>query len=174
MGSSTISWQQGWQDISLFSSLPLPRLQHYDRDLFLFVFLVLTIVAFSTSLQPVRTPLLLNRQQTEEWKGWMQVCLLKQTLCLGSTTNGKQLVVSAWHASQGFIRAAVFPIQRCDTMGFGYAFASSFFCNGVVHPIVPLLPHPPQPPRCCFCCTTTLRRERRTMPSAFSSRVTCG
>jgi hypothetical protein len=37
------------------------------------VFLVLTLVAFSTSLQPVRTPLLLNRPQTEEWKGWMQV-----------------------------------------------------------------------------------------------------
>ncbi|GBF88415.1 CAS1 domain-containing protein [Raphidocelis subcapitata] len=48
----------------------------YDRDLFLFIFLVLTIVAFSTSLQPVRTPLVLNRPQTEEWKGWMQVLFL--------------------------------------------------------------------------------------------------
>lgn len=37
---------------------------------------MLTIVAFSTSLQPVRTPLLLNRPQTEEWKGWMQVLFL--------------------------------------------------------------------------------------------------
>lgn len=50
--------------------------KHYDRDIFLFVFLVLTLVAFSTSLQPVRTPLLLNRPQTEEWKGWMQVLFL--------------------------------------------------------------------------------------------------
>jgi hypothetical protein len=64
------------------TSLPSPpntapqRGQAYDRDLFLFIFLVLTIVAFSTSLQPVRTPLLLNRPQTEEWKGWMQVLFL--------------------------------------------------------------------------------------------------
>lgn len=51
----------------------LASVQRYDRDQFLFIFLVLTIVAFGTSLQPVRTPLLLNRPQTEEWKGWMQV-----------------------------------------------------------------------------------------------------
>ena len=50
--------------------------KHYDRDQFLFLFLILTIVAFSCSLQPVRTPLLLNRPQTEEWKGWMQVLFL--------------------------------------------------------------------------------------------------
>lgn len=50
--------------------------KHYDRDLFLFIFLALTCVAFGASLQPVRTPLLLNRPQTEEWKGWMQVLFL--------------------------------------------------------------------------------------------------
>ena len=32
-----------------------------------------TAVAFGASLTPVRAPLLLNRPQTEEWKGWMQV-----------------------------------------------------------------------------------------------------
>ncbi len=61
--------------------LPAPRLgalcgahtQEYSRDLFLFLFALLVIVAGATSMQPVRTPLLLNRPQTEEWKGWMQV-----------------------------------------------------------------------------------------------------
>ena len=50
--------------------------KHYDRDTFLFLFLALTAVALGASLQPVRAPLLLNRPQTEEWKGWMQVLFL--------------------------------------------------------------------------------------------------
>lgn len=51
-------------------------LQSYNRDLFAFLFVCLTAVAVGSSLQPVRTPLLLNRPQTEEWKGWMQVLFL--------------------------------------------------------------------------------------------------
>jgi hypothetical protein len=47
-------------------------LQTYTRDLFLFIFLVLTAVAGGYSLKQHRT-LLLHRTQTEEWKGWMQV-----------------------------------------------------------------------------------------------------
>ena len=57
--------------------LPTPLLlQSYSRDLFAFLFVCLTAVAVGSSLQPVRTPLLLNRPQTEEWKGWMQVLFL--------------------------------------------------------------------------------------------------
>lgn len=42
-----------------------------------FIFIMLTIVAFWKSLKKYnRGPDLLNRQQTEEWKGWMQVLLL--------------------------------------------------------------------------------------------------
>ena len=40
-----------------------------------FLFLVLTLVAFCTSQRQARVATLLNRQQTEEWKGWMQVCI---------------------------------------------------------------------------------------------------
>lgn len=46
----------------------------YSRDVLGFIFLGLTLVAFFTSLKQCRVPVLLNRQQTEEWKGWMQVC----------------------------------------------------------------------------------------------------
>ncbi len=47
--------------------------QAYSRDLLAFIFLVLTCVAFGSSLQTLKSPVLLNRSQTEEWKGWMQV-----------------------------------------------------------------------------------------------------
>lgn len=47
--------------------------KEYNRDLFAFLFLILTCVAFGSSLQSIKVPVLLNRQQTEEWKGWMQV-----------------------------------------------------------------------------------------------------
>jgi len=50
--------------------------KEYIRDVFLFIFLVLTIVASSYTLKKGRAPTLINRNQTEEWKGWMQVLFL--------------------------------------------------------------------------------------------------
>ncbi|KAG7674621.1 putative Protein REDUCED WALL ACETYLATION 4 [Nannochloris sp. 'desiccata'] len=50
--------------------------KEYIRDVFLFMFLVLTLVAGSYTLKKGRAPVLVNRQQTEEWKGWMQVLFL--------------------------------------------------------------------------------------------------
>eukprot|EP00884_Botryococcus_braunii_P012312 jgi/Botrbrau1/21081/Bobra.0144s0079.1 len=50
--------------------------KNYSRDILSFIFLVLTLVAFATSLHQCKAPQLLNRQQTEEWKGWMQVLFL--------------------------------------------------------------------------------------------------
>ncbi|KAL3154843.1 hypothetical protein ABBQ38_011385 [Trebouxia sp. C0009 RCD-2024] len=50
--------------------------KHYSRDVLGFIFLALTLVAFFTSLKQCRVAALLNRQQTEEWKGWMQVLFL--------------------------------------------------------------------------------------------------
>jgi hypothetical protein len=45
----------------------------YSRDVLAFLFLILTCVAFGSSKEAIKAPVLLNRQQTEEWKGWMQV-----------------------------------------------------------------------------------------------------
>ena len=64
----------------------------YSRDVLGFIFLGLTMVAFCTSLKQCRAPVLLNRQQTEEWKGWMQV-----GLCLSAFSP--QSAQDPWHCA---------------------------------------------------------------------------
>lgn len=58
--------------------------QNYNRDLFLFVYLLLIVVSAMTSLKKHtdrsaftgKSILYLNRHQTEEWKGWMQASII--------------------------------------------------------------------------------------------------
>lgn len=57
-------------------------IQSYNRDLFLFLYFLLIIVSAITSFTihndksaiNGKSIMYLNRHQTEEWKGWMQVC----------------------------------------------------------------------------------------------------
>nr|GME00937.1 protein REDUCED WALL ACETYLATION 3-like [Ipomoea batatas] len=57
--------------------------KNYNRDLFIFLYLLLIIVSALTSLKKHhdksafsgKALLYLNRHQTEEWKGWMQASL---------------------------------------------------------------------------------------------------
>eukprot|EP00002_Diphylleia_rotans_P006202 TRINITY_DN1553_c0_g3_i1.p1 TRINITY_DN1553_c0_g3~~TRINITY_DN1553_c0_g3_i1.p1 ORF type:complete len:640 (+),score=137.91 TRINITY_DN1553_c0_g3_i1:52-1971(+) len=46
-----------------------------DFDFFLFLMFVFFIVAFFT-IRKAHSPVILNRDQTEEWKGWMQIAFL--------------------------------------------------------------------------------------------------
>ncbi len=51
--------------------------QSYSRDVLSFIFIVLTIVNLWKAVKKYnKGPDLLNRHQTEEWKGWMQVPVL--------------------------------------------------------------------------------------------------
>ncbi len=47
--------------------------KRYIRDVFLSIFVVLSLVAGAYTTRPGRAPVAANRAQTEEWKGWMQV-----------------------------------------------------------------------------------------------------
>lgn len=50
-----------------------PKIEkQYSRDMFVFLFFVLVFVAVVFSIRKTKDKLL-NRDQTEEWKGWMQV-----------------------------------------------------------------------------------------------------
>ena len=62
----------GSHDLSVQTS---PRI--YDRDLFFFVCLIVLAIAFLT-LRPTsaNTTSILNREQTEEWKGYMQIAFV--------------------------------------------------------------------------------------------------
>jgi len=58
--------------------------KNYSRDLFLFLYFLLIIVSAMTSFKvhqdksalTGKSILYLNRHQTEEWKGWMQVLII--------------------------------------------------------------------------------------------------
>lgn len=59
--------------------------QSYNRDLFLFLYFLLIIVSAMTSFKihndkspfSGKSIMYLNRHQTEEWKGWMQVFVVQ-------------------------------------------------------------------------------------------------
>ena len=58
-------------------------LQAYSRDVLSFIFLVLTAVNLWKAPRKYKAADLLNRQQTDEWKGWMQARHIgSQCLCL--------------------------------------------------------------------------------------------
>ncbi|XP_046851246.1 protein REDUCED WALL ACETYLATION 4-like isoform X2 [Xenia sp. Carnegie-2017] len=49
--------------------------KQYSRDMFTFLFCLLVFVALVFTIKPTEDKIL-NRDQTEEWKGWMQVCIV--------------------------------------------------------------------------------------------------
>ncbi|GIL49663.1 hypothetical protein Vafri_5946 [Volvox africanus] len=90
----------------------------YSRDVFIFLFVVLTSVAVGTSMRAFKMPLLLNRPQTEEWKGWMQVLfLLYHYFEAKEVYNAIRIFIAAYVWMTGF-------------GNFSYYYKTGDFCIG--------------------------------------------
>mmetsp|Transcript_345 Transcript_345/g.993 ORF Transcript_345/g.993 Transcript_345/m.993 type:complete len:555 (+) Transcript_345:262-1926(+) len=92
-----------WFYVADRSSLLFPVQKEYLRDRLAFVFLTLVVVAGWTSTNKCRVASLLNRQQTEEWKGWMQVLfLLYHYFAAAEMYNFIRILIAAYVWMTGF------------------------------------------------------------------------
>ncbi|KAG2309015.1 hypothetical protein Bca52824_028763 [Brassica carinata] len=97
------------------------HVQNYDRDLFLFLYCLLIIVAAMTSLKkhndksPItgKSILYLNRHQTEEWKGWMQVLfLMYHYFAAAEIYNAIRVFIAAYVWMTGFGNFSYYYIRK--------------------------------------------------------------
>ncbi|ONI10919.1 hypothetical protein PRUPE_4G075500 [Prunus persica] len=95
--------------------------KNYNRDLFLFLYLLLVIVSAVTSLKKHtdrsafsgKSILYLNRHQTEEWKGWMQVLFLMYHYFAASEIyNAIRVFIAAYVWMTGFGNFSYYYIRK--------------------------------------------------------------
>ncbi|KAK2642749.1 hypothetical protein Ddye_024512 [Dipteronia dyeriana] len=93
----------------------------YNRDLFLFLYLLLIIVSAMTSLKKHsdksvfsgKATLYLNRHQTEEWKGWMQVLfLMYHYFAATEIYNAIRVFIAAYVWMTGFGNFSYYYIRK--------------------------------------------------------------
>lgn len=95
--------------------------KNYNRDLFLFLYAILIIVAAMTSLKKHndvsafsgKSILYLNRHQTEEWKGWMQVLfLMYHYFAATEIYNAIRVFIAAYVWMTGFGNFSYYYIRK--------------------------------------------------------------
>jgi len=98
----------------------------YNRDLFLFLYFLLIIVSAVTSFKihhdksPIsgKSILYLNRHQTEEWKGWMQVLFLMYHYFAASEIyNAIRLFIAAYVWMTGFGNFSYYYVRKDFSLG---------------------------------------------------------
>lgn len=98
----------------------------YNRDLFLFLYFLLVIVSAVTSFKihhdksPIsgKSILYLNRHQTEEWKGWMQVLFLMYHYFAASEIyNAIRLFIAAYVWMTGFGNFSYYYVRKDFSLG---------------------------------------------------------
>ncbi|KAF9587845.1 hypothetical protein IFM89_006099 [Coptis chinensis] len=98
----------------------------YNRDLFLFLYMLLVIVSSMTSLKKHhdksmfsgKAILYLNRHQTEEWKGWMQVLfLMYHYFAATEIYNAIRVFIAAYVWMTGFGNFSYYYIRKDFSVG---------------------------------------------------------
>ncbi|KAK4361632.1 hypothetical protein RND71_020584 [Anisodus tanguticus] len=93
----------------------------YNRDLFIFLYILLIIVSAMTSLKKHnvksafsgKSILYLNRHQTEEWKGWMQVLfLIYHYFAATEIYNAIRVFIAAYVWMTGFGNFSYYYIRK--------------------------------------------------------------
>ncbi|CAL4939107.1 unnamed protein product [Urochloa decumbens] len=100
--------------------------KNYSRDLFLFLYFLLIIVAAMTSFKvhqdksafTGKSILYLNRHQTEEWKGWMQVLfLMYHYFNAKEIYNAIRVFIAAYVWMTGFGNFSYYYVRKDFSLG---------------------------------------------------------
>ena len=84
----------------------------YSRDLFLFVLIIFFAYAFYT-IKPIHDLSLLGREQTEEWKGWMQfIFLLYHYFHAEEVYNSVRVMITCYVWMTGFGNFSFFYMKK--------------------------------------------------------------
>jgi N-acetylneuraminate 9-O-acetyltransferase len=84
----------------------------YSRDLFLFILLCFFAYAYYT-IKPIKDLSLLGREQTEEWKGWMQfIFLLYHYFHAEEVYNSVRVMITCYVWMTGFGNFSFFYIKK--------------------------------------------------------------
>eukprot|EP00756_Hemistasia_phaeocysticola_P051493 Hpha_TRINITY_DN26670_c0_g1::TRINITY_DN26670_c0_g1_i1::g.86012::m.86012 len=90
-----------------------PSKKSYSRDLFWFIYLLLIVHTVVTSFGKNASDAYLNREQTEEWKGWMQVLfLMYHYFNAGEQYNAIRLYIAAYVWMTGFGNFSFYYVRK--------------------------------------------------------------
>lgn len=90
----------------------------YDRDLFFSIFLTLSFYGLYCTLKQSKVSSPLNREQTEEWKGWMQVLFLLYHYYKASEMyNAIRIFIAAYVWMTGFGNFSYYHVRKDFSIG---------------------------------------------------------
>lgn len=110
-----------------------PRAERtYNRDLFIFLLVILVLVNVvytSTSSTDMESAKLLNREQTEEWKGWMQIMFVWYHYFRATETyNAIRIFIACYVWMTGFGNFFCLFIQSLTTLEQSYRISCLYVC----------------------------------------------